>query len=193
MNAFNLSFARQLFLGLLVVAFFLVSDNGQAQTRFKATISITEIVSPPTFQLPCGPALKGDLTGKGTATTAGPVTAVSTDCIIPIASSPTGAEFIAISNGLTLTAANGDKIFAQYTASCIVTFTGAPGPQGLPGIGVIDGNFGIIGGTGKYSGSSGGGKLRGTELITIDPATGAGRGQGSVELTGSITVKGDEQ
>ena len=136
MNAFKLSFVRQLFLGLLIAASFLVSGAGQAQTRpFKATISIVESVSPPSNQPPCGPALKADITGSGTAMHAGSVTGVSTDCIIPIEIRPTGAEFIATSNGLTLTAANGDKIFISYTASFSVTFTGAPGPEGFHGPG----------------------------------------------------------
>ena len=187
MNAFKLSFVRRFFIGLLVAASFLSAGIAQAQTRpFKATLSIIETVSPPSGQPPCGSALKGEITGSGTSTLTGSVAAVSTDCIIPLSASATGAEFAAISNSLVLTAANGDQLFASYIASFSVTFTGLPGADGVPGIGVINGNFVITGGSGSLAGVIGGGTMRGTELLNIDPATGAGRGQGSVELTGAI-------
>jgi hypothetical protein len=164
MKNFKLLMSCRLFVALVVATLF-ASGVAEAQSAvpFKATVDITELIQDPTETDPCYQI--GVISGSGVATHLGKVTLVSRDCIIP--KSPT--EFAFYSNQLVLTVANGDQIHATYIGT--LTFEGT--------VGVITGDYYIIGGTGRYSLASGAGTVQGVEDLST--------GQGSVQLTGTIS------
>ena len=162
MKNFKLLLSGRLFLALVVATLF-ASGVAEAQSAvpFKATIAITELIQPSTDPL-C--FREGHISGTGLVTHLGKVTLDSIDCI-----TPNETAFSFISDQLVITVvANGDQIFASYSGIFRIE-----GP-----VGVISGGYQIVGGTGRYSQARGEGAVQGVEDIT---------GQGSVELTGTIS------
>lgn len=86
--------------------------------------------------------------GTGTLTQLGAVGIAGNDCVL--FTPPTGV----ISDGvLTITAANGDQLFATIEGTEVL-----PTPE-VPG--TIEGAFAIVGGTGRFEGAVGGGRFTG--------------------------------
>ena len=178
--------------GLLLAtttALVLGTEMAQADTRpFKATIQITETVEPnvsPTIHPSCplfdppnlSFGLKGNIAGTGSATRLGRIKTTSVDCIIP--TSADGSSFAAFSTQSVMTGANGDQLFAFYTATLTVSTA--------TGVGALTGQFFITGGTGAFQGASGAGTLEGVEVIQFSSQF-SGTGQGRVVLTGTLTT-----
>jgi len=141
---------------------------------FAATIDIVESVTPGTT---C--PLQGQISGEGTlsigvgkASRPTPVTASSTDCIIPANAEMT--SFVFLSNNVVFTTRSGDQITAAYSGTLTVIDT--------MGNSTIRGGFWITGGTGAFSKAVGAGTVQGFETINLA----AGSGTGKVQLTGTI-------
>lgn len=186
MNRYTRTLSRLFLVGSVVAIAFLSGGIAQAAgpVPFRGTIEIRETVQPnltlplpcPLFSPPTSFGLRGDITGKGAATHLGKITATSVDCIIPV--SEDGSRFVAFSTQFAMTSANGDQIFAFYTAELTVSTA--------TGVGALRGEFVILGGTGTFANASGGGTLQGVEVIQFSgPFTGTG--QGRIELSGTIS------
>ncbi|MDB6000916.1 MAG: hypothetical protein JWP52_2615, partial [Rhizobacter sp.] len=130
---------------------------GPKSVPFKATLAITESVNfvfaPPCFAI-------GTLTASGQASHLGRVTGSSQDCINPTGvfdpNGPNSFRFTSgvSGNGVVLTSANGDSLYLAYSG----TLTAQPtGPH------EIEGDFIVVGGTGRFEGAAGGGTVTGTE------------------------------
>lgn len=88
--------------------------------------------------------LANTTSGDGQATHLGRTGWAGTACV------SFGPQGIVVRNGqLTLTAANGDQLFATFAAS--------GGPPASDGSFHLDGTFTVVGGTGRFEGATGGG------------------------------------
>ena len=140
---------------------------GPTNVPFKATLTTQEELRPNPATCQSAPYLSGNTSGSGHATHLGAVTGSGIDCI-----TPTSAYTYAFSNGvLTLTAANGDQLRAEYQG----TLT----PSATPPIYTIAGTYRFIGGTGRFNGASGTGTISGLENL--------GTGQGNFVFNGTIS------
>lgn len=92
-------------------------------------------------------SLRIGLAGSGTISHLGRTTVVQSHCFDPLTGEYTAGV-------MTLTAANGDQLFATYA--------GERSPEGQPEV-----QFTIAGGTGRFDGASGGGVLS-VEIISSD-------------------------
>ena len=143
-------------------------------TAFSAKATFTEVVIPAAPGGPC--FLVGQLAGSGTATQLGRITAASQDCINP-RGDPAAGAFSFHNNyaptGLVFVGESSDQLFARYSGT-LTPRSNAPHR--------ISGLFVITGGTGRYTGATGGGIVDGTEDISQP-----GIGQGQVTLTGVLS------
>lgn len=130
---------------------------GPPDQPFKARVQTQEVLDNNPGRCP-GSNLLGMTTGTGTASHMGAVTLQATDC-------PLTQDFVNffVSNGrLTLTAANGDQLNADYWGTLL------PIPGANPPLHAINGSFSVTGGTGRFSGAHGGGSLQGRQdLATL--------------------------
>ena len=86
--------------------------------------------------------------GTGTVTHLGAVAITGNDCVL--FTPPTGL----IKDGvLTITAANGDQLFATIEGTEVLPTLEVPG--------TLEGTFAIVGGTGRLEGATGGGRFTG--------------------------------
>lgn len=160
-------------LGAIVVvasaAVLSIAVAGPTSVPFKASLVTQEVLHLDPATCRTVPYLVGVTTGSGHASHLGAITVIASDCVIP---PPLGGAAFMFANGkLTVTAANGDELSAEYGG----TFT----PTATPPIYLINGTYRIIGGTGRFSGASGLGTLQGIEnLVTF---------QGQVQLSGTIS------
>ena len=108
--------------------------------------------------------------GTGALTQLGAVTIAGNDCVL--FTPPTGL----IADGvLTITASNGDQLFATIAGTEVL-----PTPE-VPG--TIEGTFAIVGGSGRFEGASGGGRFTG--INPFGPAVSA-TVEGTVSSVGSL-------
>lgn len=111
--------------------------------------------------------LIGNTVGNGTATYLGAVNFVATDCIAALP-----PQLFVFSKGkMTMTGANGEQLKAEYLGVMLPTAT--------PPFYTVEGRFIFTGGTGKLSGASGYGELRGTSNIMT--------GQAQYKLDGKLS------
>lgn len=149
---------------LAMLAAPLAQAGGPQSRPFKATLTTQETLGYDGVACP-GTIVLGTTTGQGNASHLGKVSLLATDCpVFP----PGGLPFA--SGVLVLTAANGDKLKANYTVQLSPTSATSFS---------LDGNYAINGGTGRFQGATGTGSLRGS----IDTAG----GPGSYEATGSLS------
>lgn len=143
---------------------------------FKAEIAGTEVVYPNDGVLPnpnsCPVVpnvinLIGNTAGSGTATLLGAVTILATDCIAGV------PQLFVFSRGkLTMTSVtSGEQIKAEYFGMMVPTAT--------PPFYTVEGQVIFTGGTGRFSGASGDGELRGGSNIST--------GQAQYTLKGKIS------
>jgi hypothetical protein len=167
------------------------SAMAQTSTRpFKGQFQFTETVNfwPLAAQvLPFGSATTcmgiGTVTASGNASHMGKVTATWKDCSnLSGQYNPSGPNSFVFATApstapsghvLTLTAANGDLLYAIANGTLMAQ---ASGPH------LVGGNFMIIGGTGRFAGATGGGTLSGSEDISQVVS-----GFGKLDLDGTIT------
>ncbi|MFS0756262.1 hypothetical protein ABC383_16395 [Noviherbaspirillum sp. 1P10PC] len=110
--------------------------------------------------------LAGMMVGIGNLSHLGKSAVVATDCITQAYGS-----FVILHGSITVTAANGDKLTATYTGSFI--------PAGGTLLQTRDVTYSITGGTGRFEGARGAGRLEGSE----DMAT----HQGALSVVGTIS------
>jgi hypothetical protein len=144
------------------------------EVPFEATLAVREVVAftllPPCFAV-------GALTGSGRATSLGPVSAVSQDCINPLGEFDPAAgsyHFASTGTGLVFKTVDGSVVHATYSGT-LSHRAGAPHE--------IAGHFVITGGTGRYARASGGGTLSGYEDIS-----GVVLGVGQVVFRGTLVI-----
>ncbi len=158
------SFTRPSLLAFACATALLAAPAGSAWAQklktvdFKAGLTITETLIGASADC----ALIFAVSGSGYATTLGPVTFTSTDCVNL---SPTGDGSLTFaSNNVTLTVAGGDTLTGSYG--------GTATPQPAPIMGIA-GTVTITGGTGRYLNASGSATIEGVEVITPPTGTGA--------------------
>jgi len=109
-----------------------------------------------------------DIIGGGVVSHMGATTDVQSHCF--------NFQSGAVTEGTyTFTAANGDTISGGYTAELSPT---------APGVFAIDGQFTITGGTGRFTGATGGGAASGVQYAN---------GEASLTLAGSISSVGSNR
>lgn len=131
-----------------------------------ALLSISAITHEQTGYRPnCASGFGGTTTGAGVSSLLGAVSLEANDCITPAA---TSFSFV---GEMVFTVWGGDELFADYSGS----FT----PTAYPSIfSLTDSIFKITGGTGNFSGATGGGTLQGIQNIA--------NGIGLIQLTGQV-------
>jgi hypothetical protein len=110
--------------------------------------------------------LAGMMVGIGNLSHLGKSAVVATDCI-----TQAYGNFVILHGSITVTAANGDKLTATYTGSYV--------PAGGTLLQTKDVTYSITGGTGRFAGARGTGRLEGSE----DMAT----RQGALSVSGTIS------
>ena len=151
---------------------------------FRAEVTTVETLAPKPQRCPLT-LLAGSTTGSGQATHLGAVTLASSDCVLPPgvfmpSGVPAGVTcgnslegtFRFCDGRLTLTAANGDQLRAEYSGELR-----PPADPASPY--TIAGSYRIVGGTGRFEDACGSGDLEGTmNLLT---------GQGEFRAIGGIS------
>jgi hypothetical protein len=143
-------------------------------SSFSARLTFAEAVIPAAPGGPC--FLVGQLSGSGSATQLGRVTTTSQDCINPRGDPAAGGFSFHNNNapsGVVLVGESSDQLYLRYSGTL------SPRPNQPHRIG---GLFVISGGTGRYTGATGGGIVDGSEDISKP-----GFGQGQVTLTGVLS------
>lgn len=132
---------------------------------FSARLAFSEAVLPAAPGGSC--LLIGHLSGSGSSSALGRVTASTQDCINARDAAATSFSFHnnQAPMGVEFIGESGDRLFARYSGT-LTPRTGAPHR--------ISGMFVITGGSGRYTGASGGGIVDGYEDIS---QPGAGRGE----------------
>lgn len=140
---------------------------------FNARMSFDEAVVPAVPGSGC--LLIGHLSGTGTSNTLGRVTASTQDCINPRNATATAFSFH--NNhaplGIEFIGESGERLYVRHSGT-LSPRSGAPHR--------VTGMFVITGGTGRYSGASGGGMIDGYEDISQPGAI-----RGEVSLTGMLS------
>ena len=118
----------------------------------------------------------GTITGSGMSSLLGTVSIAANDCITPVGNS------LSFEGQMTFTVSTGDEIFADYFGLFV--------PTRVPSIFTLkDSFFDITGGTGRFLGADGGGKLFGTE----DILSGWGLMQARGEISGFKKSKKEKE
>lgn len=144
-----------------------IAFAGPTSVPFKATLVTQEQLLFDSTICQAAPYLVGVTTGSGQASHMGAISGVSSDCV-----TPTSPYTYSFTNGkVTLTAANGDELRAEYSGSL--------SPTATPPIYSIADSYRITGGTGRFVGANGSGTLQGIENLQT--------GQGQLQLTGTIS------
>ena len=144
----------------------------QRPVPFKASVMTQETLTLDPGRCPAS-FLVGSTTGKGTASHMGAVTLAATDCPL----TQDGVNFFFSDGRLTLTAANGDKLTANYSGTLL------PVPGANPPAHALNGVFAVTGGTGRFAGARGAGSLQGSEdLATL---------KGRYEVSGMLTLRSE--
>ena len=103
------------------------------------------------------PVLTVEVHGTGHATHLGRLTGDQSNCAAPL-----GTTFAITDGEFTLTAANGDQIVGTYFGELVPL---------APPLFSIDGPFTITGGTGRFTGATGGGDVSGVQNLATGDAT----------------------
>jgi len=166
---FVLSGVRRVLPALLLgsVAVSLSAWAGPKQVPFKARITAQEVILPydPNGLCP-DTGVVGTTTGKGTASHMGAVRLEATDCPIFVVYQGIPIPIGFTSGKLTLTAANGDELYAKYSGHLALIGAGV--------FSIVNGTYTVnnddddIPGTGRFSNAKGSGVLQGTITLVSD-------------------------
>lgn len=170
--------------------------SGPTQGPFKATVILAMDSFEPSMpsQMPCPNSHMVGLTiGSGNASHLGKISFVGNDCVnvsVPLNSYPvfsfSGIPGTSGTPALTITAANGDKLYATYYGSFVPDHTRkSASPALLPYKVDAGAGFSITGGTGRFQGAQGKGTLTGVE--DLDPSGKVPAANGKLELNGTIS------
>jgi hypothetical protein len=167
--------------------------SGPSNVPFQATVTITDSIDPTGFAackdagLPGTLAGSGMTIGSGNATYLGRMAFVGNDCV-HMAAGPYGLPtfyFHGPQGSLTITAANGDKLYGSYSGSFVPT--GEPPKGGMVPYKVEGGQFSIVKGTGRFANALASGTLSGVELLNMDPSGNGPPSTGTIYLNGKIS------
>lgn len=169
--------------------------SDQNGVPFKATVAIKDTIQPSEFKPPCPTSpLIGLTVGGGNASHLGNIGFVANDCVdVLFGQNAVGLPVFSFSGisfsgnaPLTITAANGDKLYATYSG-IFVPDLGRKSASTLLVPYKVDngGKFSITGGTGRFLGARGQGSLTGTE--DLDPRGVLPADNGKLELNGTIS------
>lgn len=140
-------------------------DDGR---RFEARLTTQEqLVRAPK----CLSQIGGRTAGSGVATGMGTVTMAASDCVLTDGVSPV---YLFTGGKLVLTAANGDKLTADYSGMLVPTAATTPEAP----VYQLQGSYRVTGGTGRFTHATGAGVLGGSENLAT--------GQGSFTASGLI-------
>jgi hypothetical protein len=167
--------------------------SGPTNVPFQATVTITDsidntgIAACEAAGLPGTPAGSGMTIGNGTATYLGRMAFVGNDCVQIIGEQYKLPKFYfhGPQGSLTITAANGDKLYGSYTGSFVPT--GEPPKGGLVPYKVEGGQFSISKGTGRFANALASGTLSGVELLNLDLSGNGPPSTGTIYLNGKIS------
>lgn len=161
-----------------------VMDPGKSKP-FKASFEFSEQFAGIGSTCPVMPTALYATTATGQATHLGRATLSSTNCVYPNL-----PMLVFIGPAVTITAANGDQLWATYEGQA------NPALKTSTGLFDLKGRFKIVGGTGRFQGAQGCGDLSGSEQISSPeptlgnfPATGVGH----IELNGIISYGSKNQ
>lgn len=152
-------------------------DDDDGLQPFRAGVTLFEFLGPPTsdcfLKAPAGGgAAAGNISGSGLSSAVGAFTLTSLDCIT--SASPQLLPPLKFSSKqFVLTAANGDRITAEYSGKATAL------PNGYI---ALSGSYTFTSGTGRFAGVKGSGSIEGLEDIGRVPGT----GNGYVLMTGKI-------
>ena len=110
--------------------------------------------------------LAGMLVGIGNLSHLGKSAVVATDCITQVY-----GDFVILHGSLTVTAANGDKLNATYAGRFV--------PASATVVQTQDVTYSITGGTGRFEGARGSGRMDGSENLMTH--------QGTLSVSGTIS------
>ena len=179
---------------IIVSAFALTSTmaiSGPSNVPFQATVTITDSIDRLGAAACLGQgqlgifAGAGMTIGSGNATHLGRIAFVGNDCVWV---NDTGSGypkfyFSGPQGSLTITAANGDKLYGSYSGVFVATGETAVG--GLVPYTLQDGQFSIVKGTGRFADAYASGSISGVETLNL---TGKGLpSKGSISLTSKIS------
>jgi hypothetical protein len=134
------------------------------QVPFKVTFNATSTAA----DVPRCPVLTVEVHGTGHATHLGRLTVDQSNCAAPL-----GTTFAITDGEFTLTAANGDQVVGAYFGELVPL---------APPLFSIDGAFTITGGTGRFTGATGGGDVSGVQNFATGEAT--------ISLVGTVSSVG---
>jgi hypothetical protein len=146
------------------------AHSGPKQVPFKATVKTSESLVYDPAACPGNPNWAGMTVGKGTASHMGRIGFVATDCV-----APSGYNLTFTDGKLTVTAANGDKIYMNYFGLFMPTGTFSASKLPIFALHKEGSAFFITGGTGRFANATGSGFMSGQEEVSADwdiPSTG---------------------
>lgn len=144
--------AKTVLLAMAASSTFLNAQAASSDRPFSAHFSTQETIGFDPSACNGQPFLRGTLVGTGITTHLGKSQISAMDCIFP------GPGTFTFNSGkLTITAANGDTVTADYSGMLLL-LSG-------PSIYSISGSYRVTGGTGRFEGATGSGSLGGTVNI----------------------------
>lgn len=167
--------------------------SGPSNALFQATVTITDSIDPnglatcTALKLPGVSVGSGMTIGHGNATYLGRMAFVGSDCV-QITGTLYGLPtfyFSGPQGSLTITAANGDKLYGSYNGSFVPT--GEPPKGGLVPYKVEGGQFSIMKGTGRFADAYASGTLSGVEALSLDLSGNGPPSTGTIYLNGKIS------
>ena len=166
LNGANLKTASSNFFRYIVASALIIASIATPLAAESAVLTISGLTHEQTGYRPnCASNFGGTTMGTGVSSYLGVVSLEANDCITPAATS------FSFAGEMIFTVSSGDELFADYSGSFI--------PTVYPSIFLLANSiFKITGGTGYFSGTTGGGTLQGIENI--------GNGWGLMQLTGQI-------
>jgi hypothetical protein len=156
---------------LLSTAAMAAADKNKSKSvPFKAAITVSELLGAPTQECYLSAARNGGsaamatISGVGLASPIGAFTLTSQDCITT--TNPTFVPPFTFINSqpVVLRTSNGD-IYATYSGDAV-------GQPATPFVLDLSGTFTFTGGTGRFVGVTGSGKVDGVEDVSTNPAKG---------------------
>lgn len=169
------------------------SFSGPTNVPFKATIAIEDSIDPTRAAACSNAGLPGIIAGpgmtigSGDASHLGRIAFVGNDCVSIIGGTPDQPVFLfsGAEGSVTITAANGDKLYGKYWGTFMPT--GKSKTKGLVSYQLIDGGFSISKGTGSFVNAYASGDITGQEELNLLNDPNLPKSNGTVYLSGKIS------